>query len=464
MLNDEYFKQFIDSKGRINPASKLNNLTEDEINYLHNRFNDSTSVKETIHRIYNGIEEKPKCIYCQNSCRPKDSQYKTYFETCDNKVCMNKHGYEQRCKALQNTYGVTNPFQLQNVKDIIKEKRESQKEEIVHKTKQTCLQRYGVDNGAKTDVAKQKSIQTCLEKYGTEYSFQSENNKSKAKQTCLERYGCEYAVQSNIVKNKIKQTCLERYGVDNIYKNIEIQNKAKNTLFKHYGVTIPLKSQEILSKAINTCLYRYGVCLPSKSQEIKEKIKETQINLYEGFFNKKLCLEKYGCEYPIQSNMIKNKIKQTLLNIYGVNHIFQLDTVREKAIETKKKNHTLNTSKPEKEIYKLLINKYTENDILTQYKSDVYPYHCDFYIKSLNMYLECNFHWTHGPHPFDKNNVEDIALLNKWKNKNTNFYINAIKTWTIRDINKFNIAKQNNLNYKAFYTLNECKQFIENSL
>ena len=35
-------------------------------------------------------------------------------------------------------------------------------------------------------------------------------------------------------------------------------------------------------------------------------------------------------------------------------------------------------------------------DIIRQYKSDLYPFACDFYIPSLDLYIECNYHWTHG--------------------------------------------------------------------
>ena len=33
-------------------------------------------------------------------------------------------------------------------------------------------------------------------------------------------------------------------------------------------------------------------------------------------------------------------------------------------------------------------------------------------------------------------------------------------TWTIRDVNKRNIAKQNNLNYIEFWNINELKEWL----
>ena len=51
--------------------------------------------------------------------------------------------------------------------------------------------------------------------------------------------------------------------------------------------------------------------------------------------------------------------------------------------------------------------------------------------------------------------TNDIEKLNKWKQKNTKFYNNAIDVWTKRDQLKIKTAKDNNLNYKVFYNEEE---------
>ena len=40
-------------------------------------------------------------------------------------------------------------------------------------------------------------------------------------------------------------------------------------------------------------------------------------------------------------------------------------------------------------------------DVITQYKDDRYPFACDFYIPSLDLFIECNYHWTHGGKPYE---------------------------------------------------------------
>ena len=93
--------------------------------------------------------------------------------------------------------------------------------------------------------------------------------------------------------------------------------------------------------------------------------------------------------------------------------------------------------------------------MINKYKSKLYPYNCDFYIPSLDLYIECNYHWTHGGHPFNENNIEDITILNLWKNKNLSYYDNAIQTWTVRDVNKRNTAKKNKLNFIEIWNIEE---------
>ena len=123
---------------------------------------------------------------------------------------------------------------------------------------------------------------------------------------------------------------------------------------------------------------------------------------------------------------------------------------------TKSKNKSFNTSKPEKIYLLKLKQQYKGKTILTNYKDEKrYPFRCDFYIVEDDLFIELNNHWTHGEHPFDKNNPKDLQKLAEWqeKAKTSKFYQKAIEVWTIRDPLKIKIAKENNLNYKLVYNL-----------
>ena len=129
-----------------------------------------------------------------------------------------------------------------------------------------------------------------------------------------------------------------------------------------------------------------------------------------------------------------------------------------KQYETKKKNNSFNTSTPEDKFYDYLVEKFSKNDIIRQYSTDKrYPFNCDFYIKSLDLFIELNFNWTHGGHKFDANSQEDLKKLEDWQEKalTSDYYKNAIETWVVRDQKKYEIAKLNNLNYLVFYNESE---------
>lgn len=123
-------------------------------------------------------------------------------------------------------------------------------------------------------------------------------------------------------------------------------------------------------------------------------------------------------------------------------------------------------TKREIEVETYLKTLFDKKDIIYQYRDDKrYPFNCDFYIKSLDLFIEVNEYWTHGPHRFDIHNSKDLELLKEWelKSKDKPQYLNAIETWTVRDIRKFEYANKYNLKYVALYH-NDNISLITNSL
>lgn len=153
------------------------------------------------------------------------------------------------------------------------------------------------------------------------------------------------------------------------------------------------------------------------------------------------------------SNNNRPKARKTCLEKYGVEHVWACPEIIAKSEATKRKNKTFNSSNPEKELKKKLIEQYGDRNVLTNYKSDVYPYRCDFYIICENKYIELNAHWTHGGKPFDEDDPWCQQQLSKWKKlaEKSKYYEAAIDTWTKRDVEKLACAKRNNLNYEMIY-------------
>ena len=134
-----------------------------------------------------------------------------------------------------------------------------------------------------------------------------------------------------------------------------------------------------------------------------------------------------------------------------------------KQYKTKKKNKSFNSSAAEKAFYLKLLELFPETDVIWQYNTDTrYPFNCDFYVKSLDLFIELNLSWTHGGKLFD-NTTNDLQKLNCWKEKalTSNYYKNAIETWTQRDPAKFKAAEENNLNYLVYYSKTDIENFEE---
>lgn len=235
--------------------------------------------------------------------------------------------------------------------------------------------------------------------------------RQKIQKTCLKKYGVLSSNQANIVKLKIKQTMINRYGVDNCQKCEKISKKAIKSRQKHN-------------------LEKYGVTETSKLSEIKSKI--------------------------------SNSTRKYMLNRTQT----EKDDFYRKIREIKRKNHTLKTSQPEEDFYSWLLTKFNKNDIYRNYSFDPrYPFACDFYIKSLDTFIELNLYWMHGFHWFDKNNKKDIIKLEKWKSKakiGHKQYKAAIKVWSYSDLLKRDTAIKNNLNYIVLWNNEDIINFKNN--
>lgn len=248
--------------------------------------------------------------------------------------------------------------------------------------------------------------------------------------TVMERYGVSNVMRVSAYKQKLVDTMLERYGVTNYRHSAQYNDKYKATVFEKYGVDHYSKSPGFSKQVMDTCLERYGVSNYTKSEE-------------------------YNLRLPV----ILAKSATSQLDRYGAKHYSQSDIARElmpgrleQGYATKRKNNSFSTSKPESRMFDVLCEIFGENDIERQYKDARYPFMCDFYIKSRDLFIELNATWTHGGRWYGSDEIVDARLLNVWRMKNTRYYDNAIQTWTVRDVNKRNTAALNDLNYVVFWS------------
>ena len=245
-----------------------------------------------------------------------------------------------------------------------------------------------------TENRRQEKVkQTCIERYGVENPQQLQDVKDKSKQTCIERYGVECPMKSQEVKDKSKQTCFNNFGVEHPSQSQEVKDKSKQTCFNNFGVEHPSQSQEVKDKSKQTCIERYGVEYSWQSQEVKDKSKQT-------------CIERYGVEYPMQNAEFSEKVSKNAYNLKEFN--FPCGT-------------TIQVQGYESILLKNLVKEgYTYEDIIVKrtevpeiwYDKDnnKHRYYCDIYIPKINTIYEVKSTWTYKK-DIDKINLTKQACI-----------------------------------------------------
>ena len=362
-------------------------------------------------------EQEGKCIICGKPTKFRNFSY----SNCCSQSCRNTWINQNRSAE-----------ERQKLSEKIRESHKTEK--VLEKTRQTNIAKYGVPYTTQNIDVQEKRRQTCQEKYGTDYSFQAEEVKEKIQQSIHNRFG-ELGLKAPEVREKTRNTCQERYGTTNGGASKQAKEKSKKTTFEHFGVESSFQAQEVKDKIKQTCQSKYGVDYASQSKEFQQKVAKTN-------------LRKYGVRCQFQRPDLREKLTDK-------------DVIAKK-YETKRKNGTFNASKPEDNCYKLLQSIFP--NAIHHYTSDVYPFECDMYVPELDLYIECNFFWTHGGHFFDPNNPQDIEKLNRWKSRGSKFYEIAARVWAESDVAKLDCVLKNGLNYLVCWTEEEfisvfCRDF-----
>ena len=413
MSNQELIEYLTDNSGEYNKRINRKYLETHDLNILHILYNvyddlsEKTPVYEIYYRLKNNLKKRPVCIICGKPVKYTSGHYAKFCsKECQYSDLGKKITKEIKIKSNLEKYGVEHTSQLKEVTDKRTKSRADHVNEIQQHVRESLYKKYGAYDVMHIPHILQKIKDTNLKNFGVEFPLQQlkkENSEiyQKISQTCINKFGVDSPLKNKEVREKIKQTNIQKYGVDNLFKN----------------------------------------------DIIKEKIKQTNI-------------QKYGVDYLFKSNIIKEKIKQTNIQKYGVDNPLKNKEIWKKSQDNRQIS---SKSKLENNFLNYLKLKYESDDIITQYKSKEYPYYCDFYIKSINLYIEIQGHWTHNDHPFDINNLNDQLIMNKWRTKSLSdkYYKNALNTWTIKDVEKRNTAIQNNLNYLEIFGKTDLNKYID---
>lgn len=321
----------------------------DEIYSYINTLNITFSnFSEIIYFIMYDLKHKPKC-----TCGKK-VKYISYTIGY-NQFCSNK------CKA--------------NDKNLQQKK--------LKKYKETCIEKYGVDNISKLEEIKQKKIQTSLNNYGVKYNTQRSEMKK---------------LLSDLLKTEERQKklidgCVEKFGVTRYAKSIEGRNKAKKMYYENRYERIK----------------QYGL----ENNFILKKIDDT----YTITANCNICNKDFEILYQLLHLRLKRN--ETVCTKCNLIHSF--------------------SSKGEEEIYEYIKTLYNSK-ILCRDRKVLNGQELDIYLPELNLAIEHNGTFWHSE--LNKHKWFHLDISEKCKNKN----IQLLHIWQDDWIYKNEIIKSIILN------------------
>lgn len=239
------------------------------------------------------------------------------------------------------------------------------------------------------------------------------------------RFGREYARAFKLL--------LGSYDYRKISEECRV-NKLCETQNDIYG-GIGLANKSALSKAVFTNLDRYGVENVMRNDEIKQRLADTN-------------LIKYGGKSPFCSYEVREKAMKTKLSV-----------IQSEMVSFKKTglidDKIFRQSSYELIVFYELIKRFGKADVYYQYGLHPYdaryPFVCDFYIKSLDLFIELNAHYSHGNHWYDENCHDDYLRKCHLEQSNSHKSKLAVHTWCEIDVNKRSVAKSSNINYLIFW-------------
>lgn len=143
-------------------------------------------------------------------------------------------------------------------------------------------------------------------------------------------------------------------------------------------------------KIADTLQNRYGSSSLWGSQELREKAKQSMRN-------------KYGCEYAMQSKEGQKKFKSSMLEKYGYENPSYSPDLQAKAKSSMYENGKYPTSVPERQLIKMLIQLYGEENCKPGYPVDKVNFDCLLTISGCNIDVEYDgLYWHQGMEEYDR--------------------------------------------------------------
>lgn len=366
--------------------------------------------------------------------------------------------------------------------------------EVRERIKTTTLSRYGVENASSSPEVKERRRRTVQERYGVDSVLSDPATRERARQTIREVYGVDNVSQSEDIKARKRESSMRRYGVPSTALDPDVRRRQLETLRRHHpdlpadargpleapsvqaaakathlarhGVKNPFERDDVKDQIRQTIQEHYGVDNPSLSPVIRERRRQTMQERYGvdnpfsfGVFqerSRQTVRDRYGVDYAVQSEIVQEQIRQTMQERYGVDYGMESAEIRARAMDTKRKRGTFNSSSSEDALYELLVEyaDYHGMTVVRQYcDEERYPFAVDFYIPERDLFIELNGSWSHGRHWYEADREMDQKIAQTWRKKGekSKYYRAAFETWIERDVRKRAAARGAQLNYVTLW-------------
>ena len=204
---------------KIIPSGKV-------IKYFRDKGYDAQWHKELIVDV-NDLSDNSKikvncnCDYCDKQIQITYQKYNQVMSGIVPKIVCKDCVKIKTEESNMITYGVKNPFELDETKN---------------KIKKYFIENYGVENYAQTEEYKEKRVSTCLQIYGSEHPLQNKEVREKLENTCLQKYGTKFSSQSPEVKERYKENMTKKYVVNYPMQLSEVRKKSVLTFAKNQTV------------------------------------------------------------------------------------------------------------------------------------------------------------------------------------------------------------------------------------
>lgn len=248
------------------------------------------------------------------------------------------------------------------------------------------------------------------------------------------RFGREYAklfkeLLGNQVYRQLAEECRNQ-------KSIETQ-------IVLYG-GIGLGGEATKQKAMATNLVRHGGKNVMDDAMVRAKLGETNRKLYGGISPFSSAKVRYDAQKKSRAELIE---AMKLYKATGQTDDFVCE------------------SHAEFIAFKYLVDRFGADDVFCQYgvhPYDVrYPYNCDLYVKSLDLFIELNFYFVHGRHWFDETNHDDVLRLKHLQESEKRKNQKAAKVWAVEDVAKRKKAAESGIRYLVFWYKNQNHRGLE---